>query len=92
MAYDMNDIATLAGYAGTVTGVLFMLPQVYLTYRTKSVEDISWGMLGLFLLNCIFWLTYGTLTSAAPVAVTNAIALVITTVQITMKILYRNNP
>ena len=86
------EIADLFGYAGMVTGVSFMLPQVYLTYKTKSVEDLSWGMLALFFLNCVFWLTYGILSSAIPVAITNGLALIVTIVQIALKILYRNNP
>lgn len=47
----MIETAEIFGYAGTVTGVSFMIPQVYRTYKTKSVEDISWGMLVLFFLN-----------------------------------------
>lgn len=86
------DVGTLFGYAGTLTGVTFMIPQVYRTYITKSVEDLSWGMLVLFFLNCVFWLTYGILESAFPVALTNAIALAVTIIQITLKVLYRNNP
>ncbi len=88
----MIEIADVFGYAGMVTGVSFMLPQVYMTYKTKSVEDISWGMLVVFFLNCIFWLIYGHLSGAFPVVITNGIALLVTTLQISLKILYRNNP
>ncbi|TSC86455.1 MAG: hypothetical protein G01um10148_441 [Parcubacteria group bacterium Gr01-1014_8] len=38
----MFEVADLFGYAGTLTGISFMIPQVYHTYKTKSVEDISW--------------------------------------------------
>ena len=86
------EIADLFGYAGTVTGVSFMIPQVYRTYKTKSVEDISWGMLVLFFLNCVFWLVYAILSNAIPVGLTNGLALIVTIIQITLKILYRNNP
>ena len=88
----MIEFADWFGYAGTATGVSFMIPQVYRTYKTKSVEDISWGMLAIFFLNCVFWLTYGILKGALPVALTNGSALIVTIVQITLKILYRNNP
>lgn len=82
----------LVGYAGMVTGVSFMLPQVYRTYRTKSVEDISWGMLALLFLNCVFWLSYGLLSGSLPLIITNLIALLVSILQISLKILYRNNP
>ena len=57
------DIAELFGYTGMVVGTLVFVPQVYKTYHTKSVEDISWGMLVLLVLNCVSWFstdTYGT--------------------------------
>lgn len=88
----MLELADVFGYAGTVTGVSFMIPQVYRTFKTKSVEDLSWGMLIVFFLNCVFWLTYGFLERAVPVAITNGAALVIVLVQISLKIRYRNNP
>ncbi|MBI5470163.1 hypothetical protein HY968_02465 [Candidatus Kaiserbacteria bacterium] len=42
--------------------------------------------------DCVFWLTYGMLTGAIPVSITNGAALLIIITQITLKILYRNNP
>ena len=88
----MIETAELFGYAGMVTGVSFLLPQVYKTYQTKSVEDLSWGMLGIFFLNCIFWSTYGFLIGAVPVILTNTAALAVNLALITLKVLYRNNP
>ncbi|OGG58013.1 hypothetical protein A2853_00775 [Candidatus Kaiserbacteria bacterium RIFCSPHIGHO2_01_FULL_55_17] len=84
--------ADFFGYAGIFTGVAFMVPQTWKMLRTKSVEDLSWGMLILFFLNCIFWLVYGSLTGAFPVALVNGIALVVSITQIVFKYLYRNNP
>ena len=87
----MIDIANLFGYAGTITGVSFLIPQVYKTYQTKSVEDLSWGMLGIFFLNCMFWTTYGLLTNALPIILTNVISLAVNITLITLKVRYRNN-
>ena len=86
------EIAELFGYAGMVTGVSFMFPQVYKTYRTKSVEDISWGMLVLLVLNCFFWFLYGFLGDSVPLILTNSISLFVVSVLIVLKIRYRNNP
>ena len=86
------EIADVFGYAGMVAGISFMVPQVYRTYKTKSVEDISWGMLCVFLLNCIFWTIYGILKEALPVILTNSIAGAVALTQLTLKIQYRNNP
>ncbi|OGG56018.1 hypothetical protein A2680_00435 [Candidatus Kaiserbacteria bacterium RIFCSPHIGHO2_01_FULL_55_37] len=65
-----------------------MLPQVYKSFKTKSVEDVSWGMLVMYFLNCSLWLTYGVLIVSTPLAMTNAIALAISVVQIGLKIRY----
>lgn len=86
------EFAEVFGYAGMVTGVSFMIPQVYKTYQTKSVEDLSWGMLSTFFLNCVFWSTYGILISALPIVLTNVAALLVNVTLITLKVLYRNNP
>ena len=88
----MIEVAPLFGYAGMITGVSFLLPQVYKTYKTKSVEDLSWGMLALFFLNCVFWTTYGVLLGSLPLVLTNGTALVVNLALITLKIRYRNNP
>lgn len=88
----MFSLADIVGFAGTVTGISFMLPQVYRTYTTKSVEDLSWGMLILIFLNCVFWFTYGVLLHALPLIAVNGIGGLVISVQIFLKILYRNNP
>lgn len=70
---------TLLGYAaGTITTGSF-LPQVYKTYKTKSVEDLSYWMLLLMFTGLILWLLYGIALNELPIILTNAItgALVI---------------
>lgn len=82
---------TIVGYMATVTGTCVMLPQVYKTFKTKSVEDVSWGMLVIYFFNGIFWLTYGVLLGAAPLIITNLLALIICTTQITLQVKYAGN-
>ncbi|MEK7480164.1 MAG: SemiSWEET family transporter [Patescibacteria group bacterium] len=86
------DIAELFGYTGMVVGTLVFVPQVYKTYHTKSVEDISWGMLVLLVLNCVSWFSYGYLRDSLPLILTNGISLLVISVLITLKIRYRNYP
>jgi len=85
----MNDILiSVIGYAASIIGVSLMLPQVFKSYKTKSVVDLSWGMLVLYFLNCALWLTYGILINASHLILTNAIALVISIVQVLLKFKY----
>lgn len=83
-------ITNVIGYAATVVGVSLMLPQVIKSWRTKKVEDVSLGMVTLYFFNCALWLTYGILISAKPVIITNAIALVISVLQLILKLKYSN--
>ena len=85
------DIAEIFGYAGMIAGVSVFIPQVYKTYRTKSVEDISWGMLALVVLNCFFWFSYGYLRDSLPLILTNGLSFLVVSVLIILKIRYRNN-
>ncbi|QQG37769.1 MAG: hypothetical protein HYS26_04050 [Candidatus Kaiserbacteria bacterium] len=85
------ELADLFGYAGIFTGTSFMLPQLYKMWRTHSVEDLSWGMLVLFFFNCVFWLAYGFLTTATPVAVVNGVALLIALAQLYLKLKYSSS-
>jgi len=77
---DSNILVNIVGYSAAVIGTSLMLPQVLKSYRTKSVADLSWGMLILYFFNCVLWLIYGTLINALHVILTNAIALFISLV------------
>jgi MtN3 and saliva related transmembrane protein len=79
-------VVDLVGYTGTVVGTLVMLPQLVKTWRTRRVHDLSFWMLALYVVNCALWLVYGLLISARPVIVCNAIAIVISIVQVWMKL------
>jgi len=85
----MNDFSVnIIGYLAAIAGTSLMLPQVIKSYKSKSVADISWGMLVLYFLNCLLWLVYGLAINSSHVAVTNSIALVISMIQIFVKIKY----
>ncbi len=86
------DIADVFGSAGMAAGVSFMLPQVYKSWKTKSVEDISWVMLILLVLNCVAWFSYGYLLASVPLMFTNGIGFVIVSVQVFFKLRYSRRP
>ena len=86
----MGVSADIFGYAGMVTGVSFLLPQVYKSWKTKSVRDISWGMLALIFLNCVFWFTYGLLLASLPLMLINGTAFLVACALIFLKFRYSN--
>ncbi|MGA9365526.1 MAG: SemiSWEET family transporter [Bacteroidota bacterium] len=85
----METLANLVGYTAAVVGTFLMLPQVVKSWRTKRVEDLSLGMTILYFLNCLLWLIYGLLITAVPMIVANSTGLVISIIQVALKLKYR---
>ena len=84
------DFATLLGTAaGTLTTVSFV-PQVVRILRTKSADDISYGMFLLFTVGVALWLAYGWVTNDAPVIIANGITLVLAGAIAILKFRYRS--
>lgn len=82
-------LTEIVGYSAAVVGTSLMLPQVYKSYNTKKVHDLSFSMIILYVLNCTLWFIYGNLISAMPVIITNFIALIISIVLLSLKMSYR---
>lgn len=76
---------------GTIAGILTtaaFIPQVWRTWRTKSVEDLSLTMLVTFLLGISGWLVYGIRLQEPPIIVSNLVTIALTLVLIVFKIRY----
>lgn len=86
----MEVFTEIIGYIAAVVGTGLMLPQLIKMIQTKKVADISTGMLFMYFLNCLLWLSYGILINAWPVIICNFIALIISIIQIVLKHKYQN--
>ncbi len=71
------DLAVIGYIAGGLTTAAFV-PQVLKSWRSRSVEDFSTGMLILFNLGVVLWIVYGWMMAATPIVVANAITLLLT--------------
>ena len=67
----------LIGYAAATGTTISFLPQLIRVVRLRSAEDISLGMFLIFSAGTVLWLTYGLLSHSWPVAVANAVTLVL---------------
>lgn len=85
MIISLTDIV---GYTGTVVGTFLMLPQVVKSFRAKKTRDVSMGMVILYFLNSVIWATYGWLLPSTPLIVANSIAVVISIIQLVLKLKY----
>lgn len=83
--------ADLVGYAATVVGTSMMLPQLVRSWRTQHMRDVAWGMITLFLLNCLLWLAYGLMIAAPPMIVANSVGFLISLALLGMKVRFRRN-
>lgn len=88
----MENIDLLGLAAGGLTTVSFV-PQVLKIWRSKSGNDVSYGMFALFSAGVALWLAYGLVLDAKPIIVANAVTLLLALVVIFLKFRYRHrNP
>jgi len=80
-----NIIGFVAGFFIAVS----MIPQVIKSYKTKSVEDISFLMLIIIALGAFLWTVYGMLIKSLPIMMMDGFAFFINLLLIFIKIKYR---
>jgi len=84
----MNIFTNILGFTAGIVMVITMIPQVLKSYRTKSVKDLSFLMLFLYISSAVLWLIYGLLIKSYPVVIMDAITICIGSTQIVLKIKY----
>ena len=84
---DLNWTEYIGLAAGTFTTAAY-LPQVYKTWRTKAVEDISLTMYWSLTLGIFLWLIYGICIRALAVILANGVSLALTLGILRLKIVY----
>jgi MtN3 and saliva related transmembrane protein len=82
-------VLLIVGLIASITSTISLLPQLYQTYRTKSVGDLSMLMLVNFAVCSISWVIYGLLTDTTSVWVTNVIMTFCSIALVTMKYKYQ---
>ncbi len=83
------DLKNLLGYIATTMTILYLLPQVIKTWRSKSTEDISIGMYILGSLGASFWILYGAMLDSIQLIFTNSIVLISSLIILGFKIKYK---
>jgi MtN3 and saliva related transmembrane protein len=58
------------------------------TWKTRSAEDVSLGMLVTFCTGVALWLVYGLLTGALPVIAANVVTLILALTILMLKLRY----
>ncbi|AYQ44169.1 MULTISPECIES: SemiSWEET transporter [Burkholderia cepacia complex] len=80
----MNMTDTVGLVAGILTTISFV-PQVVKIRRSGSARDISYSMYACFIAGVSLWLYYGIAIGALPVALNNAVVLLLAVTIIVLK-------
>jgi len=86
---DMDQVTLIGLLAGTLTTIAF-IPQLQQTWRTRSAQDVSLGMLLTFVTGVFLWLIYGLMLGALPIILANLVTLVLTLAILILKLRYRS--
>ncbi len=87
MQFDINLVGYIAAFCTTAA----FIPQVVLVWRTRSASGISMGMYSAFCFGVFLWLYYGVAIGAWPIAINNAITLVLASSVLVMKWRFERN-
>jgi MtN3 and saliva related transmembrane protein len=83
----MDRLTALGLVAATLTTFSFV-PQLLKVVRTRSADDLSYGMFGAFSVGIVLWLIYGILRDDLPVIAANAVTLVLSVAILVLKFVY----
>ncbi|HEX7691362.1 MAG TPA: SemiSWEET family transporter [Sediminibacterium sp.] len=78
-------IVEYIGYFGSFLTAITFIPQVYKSWQTKSVGDLSGWMVAIVITSAIVWLVYAFAINSGPVIVANTVVLLLTLVLLYFK-------
>ncbi|OGR37049.1 MAG: hypothetical protein A2051_06030 [Desulfovibrionales bacterium GWA2_65_9] len=84
---ELNGVEYIGLAAGALTTAAY-LPQVYKTWRTRNVGDISLTMYTSMTLGIFLWLVYGLFLQAPAIILANSVSLALVGGMLRMKIKY----
>ena len=76
------------GYLGSLLSCITFIPQVYLSWKSQSVGDLSLLMILIVISSTIVWLTYAYLIKSKPVFVANSVVFVLSLMLLYFKLTY----
>lgn len=79
------NLVEYIGYFGSFLTSITFIPQVYKSWQSKSVGDLSTWMISIVVTSTIVWLIYGFAIKSGPVIVANLVVLVLTLVLLYFK-------
>ena len=83
------ELSQFFGYIGASTLIITLIPQLFLTFKTKKVDNLSIGFLFLQNLTCVLFLIYGILLKEIPLIIANSIVGIQSLILLGLKVKYK---
>ena len=83
------EFVQITGFAAGTLCTIAYLPQALHSFRTRSVRDISLGMLISLNLGLVLWVVYGIFISSVPIILPNAVTFFLAFPLLLMKLRFR---
>ena len=84
------DWINLVGYVGSALTSITFVPQVYKSWQSKSVGDLSIWMILIVITSTLVWLTYDVGIGSGPVILANTIVLVLSLLLFYFKLSFKS--
>jgi len=87
--YNHAYMIKLIGFVAAICTTVAFAPQLIKAWKTRSTKDISLAMFLVFFTGVALWLLYGVLIGDAPVAIANAVTLILSGAILALKLKYK---
>ena len=81
----------ISGYLAAFIFIIMLIPQIYKSFKTKSVNDLSLCFIFLFVLGSALMLYYAIIENALPIVVNNIFGLSAGLILLLAYYLYKGN-
>lgn len=82
-------IPVIVAWLAPLANCVQLVPQVYKTWTTQRVHDLSLYSLLLLLLTSLLWLLHGYLISDIPLMAAGVVSVTVNLVMVTLYVMYR---
>ena len=81
-------LPSLVAILAPIISCIQLFPQLYKTYKTKSVKDLSFYSLLLILLTNLLWILHGYFITDYSLLISSTISMIINTILFSLYIIY----
>ena len=83
------QVINYIGYLGSFLSCITFIPQVYQSWKSKSVGDLSFLMILIVITSTMVWLVYGYFVNSGPVMMANTVVLALSLMLLYFKLTFK---